>query len=284
LSAALILGRARRRVLVCDCGEYRNAAARGVHGFLGHEGIAPEELRRLGREQLAPLAVELRRVTVVDAKRNDDGFDVTLDDATRLRSKMLLLATGSVDRVPDLESLPELYGRSVFHCPYCDGWEIRDQPVAAYRRGERGLKLALALTTWSRDVVLCTDGRSRLRHDGLERLSRHGVTVRTERIARLEGRDGVLERILFKAGAPLARSAMFFKTGHDQRSDLPARLGCTFTKGGAVKTTSLEGTQIPGLYVTGDAAEDVQLAIIAAAEGAKAGFAINDALQKQELA
>ena len=284
LSAALILGRCRRRVLVCDRGEPRNFVTRALHGFLTRDGSPPGELRRIGREQLRPYdTVELRDIDVVDARRLEGGFEVTFEDGTRHASRMLLLATGVVDNVPPIPGVESLYGRSVFHCPYCDGWELRDQPLAIYGRGKRGFGLALELTIWSADLVLCTDGPARLRAPDRERLARNGIAVREERIVRLEGTDGILEHIVFANGDTLARRGMFFNTGQFQRSPLPARLGCEFTEKGLVRPGKYESTNVPGVYVAGDASHDVHLAIIAAEEGTKAAFAINTALLKADL-
>src|SRR5215210_3243516 len=188
LSAALILGRCRRRVLVCDAGRPRNYASRSLHGFLSRDGISPAELLKAGREQLAQYeSVELRDIEVVDAKCDSDTFEVVLADGNSVRSRKLLLATGVIDRIPEVEGLRKMYGRSVFHCPYCDGWEWRDQPIAIYGSGEHGLGLALELTVWSRDLALCTDGPSGLEEKDLTRLRLHGIEVREEPIARLEG-------------------------------------------------------------------------------------------------
>lgn len=284
LSAALILGRCRRRVLVCDAGSPRNAASHGLHGFLTRDGVAPAELLRIGREQLRPYdSVEFREGEVTDAKRVDGRFDVTLSDGTSLHSRKLLLATGVVDRVPEIEGFAAFYGRSVFHCPYCDGWEVRDQPLAIYGRGEHGLGLALELTAWSDDLVLCTDGPTELSAEDLERLSRQGIKFIGERIARLEGTDGLLERILLANGEAIARRALFFSTGQHQRSPLAAKLGCEFTSKGSVWTGTYEATNIRGLYAAGDATRLMQLAIVAAAEGAEAAFAINTTLLEEDL-
>lgn len=285
LSAALFLGRCRRRVLVCDAGAPRNAASHVLHGFLTRDGIAPAEFLRIGREQLRPYAnVELREVRVTDARRVGDRFELTLDDGQRVSSRKVLLATGVVDQVPDIEGFAALYGRSVFHCPYCDGWELADRPIAVYGRERHGLELALELTIWSRDLVLCTDGQADLGDADREDLSRHGIIVREERVASLEGTNGMLERIRFVSGDALAREALFFSTGQQQGSDLPAKLGCEFTERGAVWTGQYEATSVPGLYVAGDASGLAQLVVIAAAEGAQAAFAINSALLKEPLA
>lgn len=284
LSAALILGRCRRSVLVCDAGHPRNAASHALHGFLTRDGVSPRELLRIGRDQLRQYTtVEVRDVEVTDAKCADDGFEVLLADREVARARMLLLATGVSDRMPELEGIHSLYGRSVFHCPYCDGWEMRDQPVAVYGRGEHGRGLALELTVWTNDIVLCTDGPSGLEGEDIQRLALHGIRIREERIRRLEGHDGMLRHILFADGERVDRRALFFSTGNYQRSELPSKLGCDFTEKGAVRTGKYEITDVPGLYVAGDASEAVQLAIIAAAEGASAAFAINTALLKEDL-
>jgi thioredoxin reductase len=282
LSAGLILGRCRRRVLICDSGEYRNAASHSMHGFLSRDGMQPGEFLRVGREQLEPYGVEVRNVKVTDARRSETGFDITLNNEKHEVCKKLLLATGVIDRIPPVKGIEDLYGRSVFHCPYCDGWELRDQPLAVYGRAQKGLDLALALTTWSGDVVLCTDGRSWLSGDDMRLLTRRGINVNEERIDRFEGHDGILERIVFKTGASLPRRGLFLSTRMEQRSDLPARLGCSFSKKGGVKTFKLEESRVSGLYVAGDASRDVQLVIVAAAEGAKAAFSINAELRKEK--
>jgi thioredoxin reductase len=286
LSAALILGRCRRRVLVCDAGHPRNAVSHALHGFLTRDGVEPAELRRVGREQLRRYStVEVRDIEVVGAKCEAHGFAVTLGDGTALSCRKLLLATGVSDELPEIDGFQAFYGRSVFHCPYCDGWEVRDQPLAVYGSGEHGTGLALALTAWSADLVLCTDGAAgRPAARDVDRLTRHGIGVREEPIARLEGRDGMLERIVFTTGDVLERRAMFFSTGNRQGSDLAARLGCAFTGKGAVETGEYETTNIPGLYVAGDASRLVQLAIVAASEGAEAAFAMNTAMLKEDLA
>lgn len=284
LSAALILGRCTRRVLVCDAGQPRNAVSRALHGFLTRDGIEPAELLRIGREQLLPYTtVELRNDEVTAARKVTGGFEITVKPDELIQSRKLLLATGVVDDLPDIDGLQPLYGRSVFHCPYCDGWELRNQPIAIYGRGTHGAGLAMELTGWSDDLVLCTDGPGELSREDRERLARLEIRVREERISRLEGTDGQLERIVFDKGETLSRRGLFFSTGQDQHCNLAEQLGCEFTERGAVRTGEYEKTSVPGLYVAGDASRAVQLAIVAAAEGAEAAFAINKALLKEDL-
>lgn len=285
LSAALILGRCRRSVLVCDTGKPRNAASHALHGYLTRDGMNPREFLETGRRELAPYdSVELRPIGVVSAKCvANKRFEVTLQDGACVVSRKLLLATGVVDNVPKIDGILELYGRSVFHCPYCDGWEIRDEPIAIYGRGERGLGLSLELTAWSRDLVLCTDGPGEIDDEGLARLERNGIEVREGRITALHGRDGILEHIRFADGSTLPRRAMFFTTGQALRSELAIELGCEINDKGTVVTGKYETTHLPGLYVAGDASRAVQWVIVAAAEGAEAAFDINTALIKEDL-
>lgn len=283
LNAALILGRCRRRVVLCDVGNPRNARSRGVNGFLSRDGIAPGELRGIGRDQLAKYeGVSLHDGEVVDAKGLVEGFETILADGTRYRSRKLLLATGTEVELPDIEGLPELYGSGVFDCPYCDGWEERDAPMAVYGREKRGKEFALELLGWSRDVVLLTGGPADLTNDDREELRRNGVTVCEDVIEGLEGEGNRLKHIRFAGGSTLARQALFFLPEDRGVSGLATRLGCDVTDHGAAKTGTYEKTNVPGLFVAGDASRRVQFAIVAAAEGAMAAFAINNELLRED--
>jgi thioredoxin reductase len=280
-----MLGRCRRRVLVCDTGQPRNRWAHAVNGFLTRDGVAPAELLRLAREELARYeTVEWRSAEVSGAERDEAGFRIQWADGTELSTRKLLLATGVVDEIPRIDGLEALYGRSVHHCPFCDGWEWRDQPLGVYGRGDQGAGLALSLTVWSRDVVLCTDGPAELSAQMRERLDASAIPVREERITCLEGVDGRLQRIVFADQSAIARDALFFATGQVQASELPARLGCRFNDRGAVETGKCEATNVPGLYVCGDASKEAQFVVVAAAEGAEAGMAISKALLEEDLA
>jgi thioredoxin reductase len=251
-----MLGRCRRSVLVCDVGEPRNARSGGLHGYLTRDGIPPADFLSIAREEVAKYpSVEFHRGKIVDARRTSSGFMVESLGGLRFSSRKLLLATGVVDELPHVEGLAELYGRSVHHCPYCDGWEWRDHPLAVYGRGEAGSALAIGLTVWSEDVVLCSDGPSQLSEKEEEALAHRGIDVREEPIVRLEGQDGQLKQIVFASGEPLPRSALFFCTGQHQRSPLAGKLGAHFNEKGTVDTGTCESTNVPGLYVAGDASK-----------------------------
>ena len=282
LSAALMLGRCRRRVLVCDSGQYRNAASHAVHGFLSRDCIPPSELLEIARQQLDRYGVQLRHVTVREIKRRRANFVVGLQTGEKIETRKVLLATGVVDRLPDIGNVRDFYGTSVHHCPYCDAWEHSDEALCVYGRGRPAVGLAMSLKTWSADVVVCTDGPSGMKSKDIQNLIKYSIPLRTQRIDRLEGRDGKLERVVFKKGPPLDRAAMFFNTGQDQRCELAERLGCTFTKKGVVQTDKLERTCIPGLFAVGDCARNAQFVAVAAAQGTIAAEAINIELQQED--
>lgn len=290
LNAALVLGRCRRNVLLFDDGKPRNAVSHVLHGFLSRDGIAPAQLRAIAREQLAAYAsVSIDEDRVVDATRTDKGFSVTTRDGRRFFARKLLLAAGVVDKLPEQPGFRELYGVGLFHCPYCDGWEMRDQPLAVYGRGDdKGGGLALEMTHWSRDTVLCTDGPSELSVNYRRRLGKNGVVVWEEKIVRLEISCSVPYQasfdIVFEDGARLHRAAIFFNTGRHQSTDLAARLGCDmYDPKGCKVDDNHQMTHVPGLYVAGDASRDVLQVIVAAAEGAQAAIGINNALLREDL-
>jgi thioredoxin reductase len=282
LSAALMLGRCRRKVLVCDRGEPRNRRSNGLHGYLTRDGVRPLDFNALGRRELAPYGIELRPVSVSSAVRRRGSFLVSLADGARAHARFLLLATGVADELPKLDGIADCYGRSVFHCPYCDGWEWRDRKLAVLGSGRKGAGLALALRTWSSDVRLCTRG-NRIPAEARGRLARNGISMITTPIRRLEHRRGLLTRLVLRDGSQIPVDAIFFTTGQHPQDDLAARLGCTFTPHGTVNTGRSSETNVPGVFVAGDASRDAQFVVVAASEGVKAAVAINQALQRSEL-
>ena len=281
LSAALVLGRCRRRVLICDAGKPRNRSARAMHGYLTRDGVAPFDFLRIAGDELEQYGVERRRITVTDIVCAQDGFRLTLEGGEVIGSRAALIATGVADNLPDIPGIEECYGVTVHHCPYCDGWEERDRAIVVIGQGAAAAGLALSLKTWTQAVTICANGRSRLTARHRQQLADQGIAVREAAIAGVEHDGGHVRRILFTGGDAVACESIFFTLGQRPQCDLPRQLGCELTRKGVVKTDHLGLTRVPGLYVAGDASRDVQFVIVAAAEGAKAGVAINKALQAQ---
>jgi thioredoxin reductase len=290
LNAALMLGRARRNVLLCDTGQPRNATVHAMHGLLSRDGTDPAALRQTARDQLGAYpTVRLRDIAVQSVTGEAEQFTVTLADGTSEQARRVLLATGVADQLAAIPGLAELWGRGVFNCPYCDGWEVRDRPLAVLAGDPRNIQLALQLTRYSPDVLLASNGAAELDADARGLLAAHKVQLREEPIARLEGGDGRLERIVFATGEPAARAAAFLHAPTRQASDLPDQLGCTLLDDGSVMVDDLGQTSVPGVFAAGDLARRPSMplpgaqVVIAAAEGAIAAVAIDQQLLLQQL-
>lgn len=285
LSAALMLGRCRRRVLVCDAGPKRNEASRSLHAFLTRDGTPPAELLEIARAQLRRYrTVRLLRARVGTVKRRARVFEATLTRGRRVRARRVLLATGVVDELPRWPGLRRFYGRSVFHCPYCDGWEFRDRRLAAWGPTSATAGLALKLTSWSPRVTLLTGGRYRLASRMRARLAANGVAVRDEPVVRLAGDATALERVVVAGGEPVACDALFLSVPCRQSCGLSLELGCRLAKGGTVIADRRSRTHGDGVFAAGDASIDSQLVVVAASEGARAAIAIHEELLEEDLA
>jgi thioredoxin reductase len=282
LSGAIMLGRCRRKVLVLDSGRGRNRHAHAIHGYLTHEGITPKELLRMGREQLRPYAVTWRKAEVTQVERDEDGFTVRTLDGRAFHGRRVLLATGLVDHVPELPGMAPCFGKSVFHCPYCDGWDVRDKPIAVLSRSKNGPGLAVLMQQWSADVILFTDGARPHTPEVSAQLAADGIRVVRTPVQALLHHRGMLRAIRTADGTQHPRAALFLQTGYHQHAELVTHLGCRLYRTGTVITDRRQRTGVSGLYVAGDAAIGTHLVSVAAAEGAKAAIAINDELVEED--
>lgn len=282
LAGALVLGRARRRVLVIDAGEPRNAPAEHAHSFFTRDGTPPGELLRIGREQAEGYGAKIRAGRVAEVTRDGEAFGISLEDGGHATARRVLIAAGVVDELPEIEGLRERWGRSVFHCPYCHGWEMRDQPLAVHARGAAAMEMASLILGWTRDVVLCTDGPAELGEEDRAKLARHNIDVREERIVRLEGDGDGLERIVFAEGGSLPRAGLFLRPAQHP-SPIADRLGCERNEDGSLVLDRLGETTVPGVFAAGDVTRRMQQVATAAAEGAAAAVGINHSLLREEF-
>jgi thioredoxin reductase len=257
-----------------------------MYGFLTRDGMPPDVFRRIAREELSRYPkVSFCNTEVSQAARDGSrGFRVTLGAKRRVHCRKLLIATGVLDVLPEIPDIEQYFGISVFQCPYCDGWEFRDRPLAVYGKGSRGFEMARALTCWSNDLVLCTDGPSRLSARQRAELRHNRIDVHHKPIARLLGKEGHLRALEFGDGSELPRDGMFFDMPSRAQSKLTESLGCRYERHGGIKCGKYEATSVPGVFVAGNIIRDVQLAIVAAAEGARAAFGINRALTREDFA
>lgn len=288
LSAALVLGRARRRTLVVDDGNQSNSAASGVGGLLGHDGRPPAELYAMGRRELAAYpSVEVRNGVVIGGVRDDDGFVLDLGDGRRERSRRVLLAMGMQYRPPEIPGLAELWGRSVFHCPFCHGWEVRDQPLAVLGGGDRAVHQALLLRGWSDDIVVLTNGPAELTVDDRARLAAAGVSIDERPVAELVSDEGELTAVVFRNGDRLQRRGLLVATTLHQRSSLADELGAdpadaTPIAADPVDVDALMRTTSAGVFAAGDLSAHMPQVAAAIAAGSLAATAVVQSLLADE--
>lgn len=277
LNAAQVLGRARRRVFLCDTGEPDHLAAEAVHGMLSRDGTPPSELRRLGAEELRrypSVSVSQAKVEVVD-RAGDGRFTAKVEAAGSVETRRVLLAYGIRNSLPNLEGIEELWGKSVIDCPFCHGWEVREAAIAVYGPGATPpLRQALLLTAWADDLVLLSDGEKVLGDEELRRLQAAGVRVDERRVAGLRRDQGQLTAIRFADGSELARDALFIRPKITPASDLGSRLGCDFLDPETVQVDEKGATTVRGVYAAGDLCLSVSSVVIAAAHGARTAAAI----------
>ncbi|MFV9635980.1 NAD(P)/FAD-dependent oxidoreductase [Mycobacterium neumannii] len=289
LSAALVLGRARRRTLLIDGGAQSNLPAHGIGGLLGHDGRPPAELYALGRQELSAYpSVELRTAEATGGERADELFVLRLDDDGVERARKVVLATGMEYRPPPLPGLAELWGRSAFHCPFCHGWEVRDQPLAVLANGERAVHTALLLRLWSDDVVLLTDGPADLDPAQRERLAAAGVTVDERAVAELAGAAGNLEAVVFTDDSRLPRTGILVATALHQRSSLAEQLGAatgepTPVTHNPVHIDAFYRTSADGVFAAGDLVAQMPQVAAAVAAGSAAAAAVVQSLVEEDF-
>ncbi|HET9276221.1 MAG TPA: NAD(P)/FAD-dependent oxidoreductase [Gemmatimonadales bacterium] len=286
LSAALMLGRARRRTLVIDAGCPRNLPSPASHGVFTRDGTPPSELLRIARAQLAPYRSVVVRslVAAVAARRGMHGFELELSDRSVVRGRRVLLAVGVRDRLPDIPGAAELWGTRVLHCPHCHGFEVSDAPLAVYGGGQPALELARLVLGWSRDVVLCTGGRGELSAEQRDLLHRNGVRVierAVERVAAAPDGDGV--RLELAGGLVEHRRALFLRPDTVVACPVADQLGCERTETGHIRVGADHSTSVAGVYAAGDSSARGGQVVVAAASGAQAAASLNGDLAKEDF-
>lgn len=279
LAAALTLGRARKRVLLCDGGVRRNAAATHLHNFVTRDGTPPLEFRRIAREQLAPYDVTVRDVSVETLEGAPDAFQARLGDSTEIAARRVLLATGMIDEMPAIPGFRELWGHAIFQCPYCHGWEVRDQAFGFLPRAPEMLEHGLFLQNWSPDLVAFTQGAFEVPAATRTRLEAAGMRIEERRIERLvPNADGsALESVELEGGARVARQVLFAAPVQRQTA-IVSSLGLEYDAMGFLKLDDQKRTSRPGIWAAGDATVPMQSATTGAAGGMMAAHFVNHEL------
>ncbi|WP_088835307.1 NAD(P)/FAD-dependent oxidoreductase [Paenibacillus tyrfis] len=286
LSAALVLGRARRSVMLIDDNRPRNAVTHASHGFLTRDGIEPAAFRRIAYEEvLAYPSVEHLQAEVADISKQADGFEIVMKTGERVRTKKLIMATGLKEVFPEIDGLYDFYGKSLFNCPYCDGWEWRDRPMFLLAEEPVILHMAKLLYNWSQDLIVCTNGKPLLSVEERKMLEAKHIQVIESPVVAFEGQNGLLEQIVLADGSRMKRSAGFVIPKWQPKADFSKQLGYAVTENGGIATDAMGRSTIAGLYAAGDAAyvRPSQL-IYAASDGYKTAVTVNTELSEEPFA
>ena len=286
LNGAMMLGRSRRTVAVIDAGQPRNAPAHAVHGLLGHDGTPPADLLARGRDEVTRYGGQIIAGEVVRATRADAGFDVELADGTHVRGRRLLVTTGLVDELPDVPGLRRHWGGGVVHCPYCHGWEVRDQAIAVLATGPMTAHQALLFRQLSENVVVLANG-VQIPADGLEKLTARGIEVVDGRVAEVEGDDRVTG-VRLADGRLVAVDAVAVAPRMVARASFLTDLGLHTIEhssgmGEHLAVDATGRTDVPGVWAAGNVADISAQVGAAAAAGALAGAHINADLIEEEV-
>ncbi|WNQ11800.1 NAD(P)/FAD-dependent oxidoreductase [Paenibacillus aurantius] len=276
LNAALVLGRARRTVALLDANQPRNGVTHASHGFLTRDGVKPAEFRRVAYEEVLRYpTVRHIQTEVMDIRRTGAGFLLLTSTGERVQARKLIVAAGLKDAFPPIEGFHNFYGKSLFVCPFCDGWELRDQKLAAISDQPGVFHMAKMLLNWTRDVVVCTNGRDILTAEQKAQLASRNIPVVHAPVVAFSGQNGRLERIYFGNGTQIERSGGFIAPLQRPNARFEEALGYQTTPNGGMVIDEMGRTTAAGVYAAGDSAYVMPSQLIhAAASGSKAAMAV----------
>ncbi len=276
LSAAMALGRTLRSVLIIDSGKPCNRFTPHSHNFITHDGEVPGVISAKAKEQvLAYPTVEFVTGIAVDAAKTEGGFEIITASGTTYPGKKLLIATGVIDIMPDIKGFAECWAKSVVHCPYCHGYEIRGKKTGIMANGDVACHYALLVSQLTDDLSILTNGTAAFTKEQLEKFEKNGISINEAKIAGLEHTDGYVTHIIFEDGSRQSIEAIYSKPANVQHTDIPEKLGCAINELGLIQVDEMQRTNVAGLYASGDCTNGQRAVAIAVGSGMKAGAIIN---------
>jgi thioredoxin reductase len=279
LNAALVLGRAKRSVALFDNSQPRNGVAHASHGFITRDGIQPAEFRRIAYEEVLKYpSVRHWQAAVSDIQKAEHGFTLLATSppsSERIQARKVILAAGLKEKLPDIKGIHDFYGKTLFNCPFCDGWELRDRPLAIVSDHPAIFHTVKLLRNWSRDLVVCTNGSDVLTSEQKQQLDTRGIRVVTARVAAFSGQDGELQKMHFADGSHIERGAALVAPTMIPNARFSETLGYHTEPNGAITTDAMGRTTTTGVFAAGDSAYVMPSQLIyAAASGSKAAMAV----------
>ncbi len=276
LSAALALGRALRNILIIDSGKPCNAQTPYSHNFITQDGKTPSEISALAKQQVQKYTnIKFYDGLAISGVKTENGFDIKTQSNDIFSAKKLIFATGIKDIMPDIKGIAECWGISVLHCPYCHGYEVRQEKTAILGNGDYGFDFSRLISNWTKDLTLLTNGKVNLEKEQIEKLQKHNITIIEKEVKNVEHQQGQIEAVIFKDGSQIPIKAVYTKLPFAQHCEIPTQLGCELTEQGYIKVDAFQKTNIHGIYACGDNTTSLRSVSNAVAMGTLAGATLN---------
>jgi thioredoxin reductase len=284
LAAGMALGRALRKVLIIDNGKPCNRQTPYSHNFITHDGKRPDEIAALARQQVERYdTVSFFNGLAIKGAKTEFGFEIQVSSGETFSAKKVIFATGIKDIMADIEGYAECWGISVLHCPYCHGFEVRNERTGILGNGEYGFEFSNLISNWTKDLTLFTNGKSALTAEQTAKIEKHNIKIVEKEIERLEHSNGQLQSIIFKDGTTSSVKAIYAKSPFEQNCNIPETLGCELTDQGYIKTDFLQKTTVHGIYASGDNSTRIRTVANAVAMGTTAGMMANKEIIEEEF-
>jgi thioredoxin reductase len=284
LSAAMSLGRALRNVLIIDSGLPCNRQTPYSHNFITQDGKTPKQIATIAREQVAQYKnVKFYGGTAVRATKKKKGFEIKTQGDDLFYSKRLVIATGLTDIMPAISGFAECWGVSVIHCPYCHGYEVRNEKTGILGNGDYGFEFSRLVSNWTKDLTLYTNGKSTLTTEQAQKLEKNNISIVEKEIQNFEHKNGQIQNIVFSDNSKTSITAIYARPASTQQSDIATQLGCELTEQGRVKVDGSQKTAIDGVFACGDCSNSSRDIALAVSSGMIAGGTCNKELIAEEF-
>lgn len=284
LAAAMALGRSLRKVLVIDAGKPCNRQTPHSHNFLTQDGKTPFEISSVARAQVeAYKTISFYSDTVISASKSDPGFLIKTNDGSTFSGLKLIFATGIKDVLPEIPGIQECWGISVIHCPYCHGYEVRNEKTGILANGDFGFEFGKMITNWTKDLTLYTNGKSTLTSEQSEKLTSKKVTISEKKISQIIHQEGKIQSLVFEDGSQEKINALYAKPDFEQNTPLISELGCALKENDYVEVDQFHKTNVPGIYACGDNTNMFRSVAFAVSSGTMAGAACNKELIEESF-
>ncbi|KIL11983.1 NAD(P)/FAD-dependent oxidoreductase [Bacillus safensis] len=283
LSAALVVGRGRKQVTVFDDELPRNRVTQESHGFITNDGMTPFEIRRAGETDLQKYPnIKINRSRIVDIQKKEESFTLLTHEGDAFEAKKIILATGLQDILPEIEGIHDVYGKTLFSCPFCDGWELKDKALALIAENQRALHMAKLLSNWTKDLIVFTNGHVLADEDKVL-LTAHSIQVIDVPIVSIDHDNGQLRSLQLANGEIVNREGGFVASEFKQSAPFAEKLGCQMTKNAGIETDILGRTTVSGVFACGDNLGGPAQLVLAAAAGSQAGMGVIHELVQEEF-